>query len=66
MLIKTPKSDKLIEGKWELKVHDEKWDVVLGWIAKNKHKGLANLIKELEKDLYVIGKDVKVELKKHV
>jgi len=62
----TPKSDKLIEGKWELKVHDEKWDVVLGWIAKNKHKGLANLIKELEKDLYVIGKDVKVELKKHV
>ena len=54
------------EGKWTLEVKDEKWDVVLGWIAKNKEKGLSNLLEELEKDLYVIGDDVKVELKKHV
>mgnify|MGYP003113333553 CR=1 FL=1 len=60
-----PTSEKK-EGKWELKVKDEKWDVVLKWIANHKEKGLANLITELEKDLYVIGDDVKVELKKHV
>tara|TARA_R100000742_G_C4277432_1_gene99296 strand:+ start:709 stop:1254 length:546 start_codon:yes stop_codon:yes gene_type:complete len=54
------------EGKWTLEVKDEKWDVVLQWIAKNKKKGLAKLIEELEKDLYIIGDDVKVELKKHV
>ncbi len=54
------------EGKWELKVDDTKWDIVLGWIAKNKHKGLAQIIETLEKDLYVIDDDVKIELKKHV
>ncbi len=53
-------------GKWELKVDDTKWDVVLGWIAANKHKGLPKLIEELEKDLYIIGDDIKVEIKKHV
>ena len=54
------------EGKWELKVDDTKWDIVLGWIAKNKDKGLAQIIETLEKDLYVIDDDVKIELKKHV
>ena len=54
------------EGKWTLKVKDEKWDIVLGWIAKHKDKGLSQIIEMLEKDLYVIDDNVKVELKKHV
>ena len=53
------------EGKWTLKVEDEKWDVVLGWIAKNKELGLPKIIEVLEGG-YTIGDDVKVEIKKHV
>ena len=53
------------EGKWTLKVEDEKWDVVLGWIAKNKKLGLPKIIEVLEGG-YTIGDDVKVEIKKHV
>ncbi len=53
------------EGKWTLKVKDEKWDVVLGWIAKNKDLGLPKIIEVLESG-YSIGDDVKIELKKHV
>tara|TARA_R110001599_G_scaffold60034_4_gene166845 strand:- start:30252 stop:30785 length:534 start_codon:yes stop_codon:yes gene_type:complete len=54
------------EGKWTLRVKDEKWPIVLGWIARHKDKGLAQIIEMLEQDLYVIDDDVKVELKKHV